>query len=95
MFSQFLSNINDINRYTIYSTISEKGFKRGMGLCGVRMHQKSQQVAQKNCFPLYLSSVLIQKNQDLTNNAFEQIEILLTNTDHFIDAQPFKYQNMQ
>ena len=44
---------------------------------------------------MQLSSLLNKKNLRPTNNAFEQREVLLTNTDHYIDAQNFRYQNIQ
>ena len=44
---------------------------------------------------LQLSSVLNKKNLGPTNHAFEQREVLLTNSDHYIDAQNFRYQNIQ
>ena len=44
---------------------------------------------------LQLFSVLNSKNPNLTNHSFEQREVLLNHIDHSIDAQIFKYQNMQ
>ena len=44
---------------------------------------------------MQLSSVLYKKNLGPTNHAFEQREVLLANTDHYIDAQNFRYQNIQ
>ena len=36
-----------------------------------------------------------EKNLGPKNNTFEQREVLLNNTDHSMDAQNFKYQNIQ
>ena len=36
-----------------------------------------------------------EKNLGPKNNTFEQREVLLNNIDHSMDAQNFKYQNIQ
>ena len=36
-----------------------------------------------------------QKNLGPKNNTFEQREVLLNNIDHSMDAQNFRYQNIQ
>ena len=68
------------------------------------MLQKSPRGAQKfmnknfklfqACVTFWLSSVLYKKNPGTINHTFEQIEVLLNNIDHSVDAQNFKYQNM-
>ena len=59
-----------------------------------KIHAQEFQIFQPR-ETLQLSSVLHKRDPGPTNHIFEQREVLLNNTDYYIDAQNFKYQNIQ